>query len=89
MQLNDQTVLFNQELPLNFRVHLETMATNGYSSFSEAPGQKPHHQMFSCHIFPVRYLLWGRGEGLTLPQRCNRCILQPQLTGLVRTRVIR
>ena len=65
-----------QVLPFRVSVDLGAMAMKGYSAFPKAPALlEPHYQTVLCHIQDTR---WG---GLTLLQRCSRCILQPQPTG--------
>ena len=59
-------------------LNLEGIAIKGYSAFPKAPALlELRHQIVLCHIQDTRW--WG-GVLPTL-QRCNRCILQPQLTG--------
>ena len=50
----------------------------GYSALLKAPTLlKLHHQIVLCHILDTRW------ESLIPLQRCNRCILHPQVTGLL------
>ena len=51
------------------------MAIKGYSTFPKAPLLLDlYHQIVLCHNLDT---LWG---SLTLLQRCNQCIFQPQQT---------
>ena len=65
-----------QVLPLWGRVDLRAMAMKRYSAFPKAPALlEPHYQIVKCYIQDTR---WG-----SYPlQRCSRCILLPQPTGL-------
>ena len=65
-----------QVLPLRIRMNLGAWAMKEYSATPKAPALPEPHRIVSCHI---RDPCCG---GLTLLQRCSRCILQPQLTGL-------
>ena len=65
-----------QVQPLRVKVDLGAIAMKEYSAFPKLPALlKPHCQIILC------YILFTRWRGLTLLQRCNRCILQPQPTG--------
>ena len=56
----------------------EAKAMKGYSTFPKSPRMEPCHQIVYCHI----------QDTLSSLQRCIRCILQPQVTGLMQFRVI-
>ena len=61
---------------LGLRIDLGMMVIKGYLPSPKAKAlPEPHHQIILCHNQVTR------GGSLTLLQRCNRCILQPQLTG--------
>ena len=77
-------VLFNskigpyQVLALRARVDQGKMAVKWCSAFPKAPASlEPHHQIVECHIQDTHW-----GGDLTPLQRCSRCILQLQPTGL-------
>ena len=84
LSLNSETSLFNplieayHVLTLRVRVDLGAIAMKGYSTFPKFSRLQPRHQIILCHIQDTRVC----GGVLPPIQRCNRCILQPQPTGL-------
>ena len=63
-------------LPLQARVDLVAIAMKGYSAFPKTPAlPELHHEIVLSYPW---HSLRGGGGGLTLLQRCSRCILQPQ-----------
>ena len=55
------------------------MVMKGHSTLPKAPALlEPHYQIVLFHIPDTHWV----GAGLTSLQRCNRCIPQPQLTGI-------
>ena len=78
-----QTVLFdpsigpNQVLPFLARMDLGAIVMKRYYTFLKgSPLLEPHYQIFCVKS---RTLV---GRSFTPLQRCSRCILQPQATGL-------
>ena len=63
-------------LPLRARVDQGAMAMKGYFAFPKALTLlEPHNQVAKCHIRGTHWV----GVGLTPLQRCNLCIVKPQL----------
>ena len=63
-------------LPFQAREDLEAMAMKRYSASPKTQVlMESHHWIVYCHILET---LW---ESFIPLQRCRRCILQPQLTG--------
>ena len=59
---------------------LGEIAMKGYSAFRKAPALlEPHHQIVYCHKQDSH---WGGSYSSTEMQRCSRCILLSQPTGL-------
>ena len=56
----------------------------GYSAFHKDPVQKPHHLTVLRHIQDTQ---WCVVSYYTIQQRCSRCILRPQLTGVLMSTV--
>ena len=56
------------------------MAMKEYSTFPKYLKLESCHQIVLCHIQDTR---WGE-SGLTVLQRCSQCILQLQLSGLIK-----